>query len=32
VPSTDYCAACYSGRYPIEIDDTVRREALHQNC
>jgi len=32
VPSSDYCAACYSGVYPIEIDDTVRREALHQNC
>ncbi len=31
-PATDYCAACYSGRYPIEIDDSLTKEALHHTC
>lgn len=29
VPADHYCTACYSGKYPIEVDDSLRKEALH---
>ena len=32
VPGSHYCAACFSGRYPIELDESLRHEALHHNC
>lgn len=32
VPAADYCTACYSGAYAIEIDETLRKEALQHNC
>jgi len=32
VPGTEYCTACYSGTYPIHIDESVKKEALLHNC
>lgn len=30
VPADDYCTACYSGRYPIEVNAELAKDALHK--
>lgn len=31
-PSSDYCTACFSGVYPIDVDGATSRDALTKNC
>lgn len=31
-PARDYCTACFSGHYPIPIDNATARDALTKNC
>lgn len=31
-PSSDYCTACFSGVYPIDVDNATARDALTKNC
>ena len=28
----DYCAACFTGEYPIEVDPKMSKDALTKNC
>lgn len=31
-PAEDYCAACYSGDYPVAIPERYHKELLEKNC
>lgn len=32
VPAENYCTACYSGRYPIEVDEATNKDVMGQKC
>jgi len=29
---SDYCAACFTGEYPLEVDHEMGKDALTKNC